>query len=848
MPYLLAQICHSRSVIEGRAIQGTEQDNLNKFYGKSLFRCPVLQCPYFVTGFGNRKERERHCNNHQRSFMCPHETCDYSVLGLPSDSALKTHLSLCHEDLTQTPVFPDIKTRTLEQALEDAIAGNNLLAITALATELASFPGRNRGFVLQALTLGYREAVLTLLDLLGSPSELDHVHKKSAAILKVCEIGDEELFDIMVEKGVNININTSLSENALSVASQNCHLSIVRKLLDNKRYNRYWSHASNSRKGALAMASTYGHAEIVSLLLEKDSNHFVQKKSKDFNEALNAAIKEKRVSCAKLLLNWALEKDPSILPTKLCKILGENIDHMIEILSAEQAKIIEEDGGTKGNALQAKARKGDCEAVSHLLDLGADIDNLKGDYGTPMMAAASNGKLEMIHLLIERGADVKKKDDSKRRFGRSAIDVAAANCHETVVRALLDKGAVFTHESILTIDHGRYTPLQALSRRADSAALTRLLLENGANVDYATGAAHYQVGSWTPLQLAAKYGGDATLQVLLEYGADVNNRGSHEFTPLYLATQRTDHSLASILRLLSVKGIEINAKSDYLDGYTALHMAVKLGKSDILKILLDHGADINAINTKGETALIVGATCSPWEKYQQVIHILVERGANIETVDEDGNTAIMVAAKHWNKSLEVIQFLVERGAESSTRNLKGLTALMIAADRGNLPAVECLLQRRTSQYIEENGEVWSAVESATRTCHVKIARVLLEFLSKTVVRDHQYLLSAARSFEYSKEVTNPDMISLLAEYGASVVPPAHESNLLHEFWVDKAGGVEGYQDDQELFYADQDFQADGSSQVGDDFRAGNFQVDGDSQTHDSFQGRQLPGRWRLSDT
>ncbi|KUJ21502.1 ankyrin, partial [Mollisia scopiformis] len=98
-------------------------------------------------------------------------------------------------------------------------------------------------------------------------------------------------------------------------------------------------------------------------------------------------------------------------------------------------------GGTKGNALQAKARKGDCEAVSYLLDLGADIDNLSGDFGTPMMAAASNGKLEMIHFLIERGADIMKKDDSNNGSGGSAIDVAAANCHETVVQALLDKGA-----------------------------------------------------------------------------------------------------------------------------------------------------------------------------------------------------------------------------------------------------------------------------------------------------------------------------------------------------------------------------------------------------------------------
>jgi ankyrin repeat protein len=499
---------------------------------------------------------------------------------------------------------------------------------------------------------------------------------------------------------------------------------------------------------------------------------------RDFNRALNAAIKEKKVSCAKLLLDWALKKDLSILPTKLRKFSEESTDYMIEILYTERAKVIEEGGGTKGNVLQAAAHKGDCEAVSHLLDLGADIDNYKGIYGTPMMAAASNGKLEVVRLLLERGAEVKRKDDQKYGTGGSAIDGAAANCHETVVRELLDKGAVFTHESVHYIAgiRGKITSLQALSSRANSAALARLLLENGANVDAVAGRTIYGVESRRPLELAVESGESVTLQVLLEYGADAN------------------------------------AKSNAQEGNTALHIAVKAGNPAKLGILLDHGADINAINNNGQTALIVGATCS-WEKYRQVIHILIERGADIEMADKDGNTALMFAAKHRDQPLEMIQILVERAADSSTRNLGGLSALMIAADRGNVLGVECLLQRRTNQDIEGNSEVLSAVESATQSGQVETARVLLKSLSKTALRDHQYLLSAAMSLEFSKVSPNSNMISLLAEYGATVVPPAQESSVPDEFW-DQTAVVEGYQDDQELFYTDQDFQDDVDFQKG----------------------------------
>ncbi|KAH6670654.1 ankyrin repeat-containing domain protein [Halenospora varia] len=323
------------------------------------------------------------------------------------------------------------------------------------------------------------------------------------------------------------------------------------------------------------------------------------------------------------------------------------------------------------------------------------------------MAAASNGKHEIIRLLIARGADVMKKDDRKSGSGGSAIDAAAANGHETLVRELLDKGAVLTTESAHIKGYSSNTALQALSSRDDSAALTRLLLENGADVDAVAKVSR----KWRtamqerPLHLTVEYGEPANLQVLLEYGADVSHRGFGIYTLLQLAIKREQHSLASISALLSVKGIDINAKSKDYVGDTALHMAVRSGKLDLVEILLDHGADINEINTKKETALIAEVIHCPLEKYPQAIHLLVEKGADIEMVDVDGNTALMVAAKHRSQSVEVIQILLEKGAESSINNFEGFTALMLAADCGNLLAVECLLQHTTSQKLEENGEV-----------------------------------------------------------------------------------------------------------------------------------------------
>ena len=372
-----------------------------------------------------------------------------------------------------------------------------------------------------------------------------------------------------------------------------------------------------------------------------------------------------------------------------------------------------------------------------------------------------------------------KKNDRKDESGGSAIDVAAAHGHETVVRALMDEGAVLTHDSVHRIHYIWYIPLQALSRVAGSATLARLVLENGASVDAVAKIKHSQPK--TPLLIAAEYGDDATLQVLLEYGADVNYGSSHRSKPksaLHIAINRREHSLGSISALLSIKDIEINSKADWR-GYTALHLAASEGKLDILKLLLDHGADINATNATGKTALTLGVVCCPWEKYTQVVRILVEKGTDIESVDNDGNTALMVAAKHTNQPLEAIEIIFDMGAKRSVKNFAGQTALMIAAACGNDLVVEWLLQRRTNPSIEEEIEVWGAVESTIRHGHVKIVR-LLECLSKATV-DHQTQLSALLSLEYSKEeALDLDMIFLLEEYGATDATPIQEAE---ESWV-----------------------------------------------------------------
>ncbi|KAH8745163.1 ankyrin repeat-containing domain protein, partial [Hyaloscypha sp. PMI_1271] len=160
--------------------------------------------------------------------------------------------------------------------------------------------------------------------------------------------------------------------------------------------------------------------------------------------------------------------------------------------------------------------------------------------------------------------------------------------------------------------------------------------------------------------------------ILVKKGADINTKESQR--PLQLAVEYRENDT---IQVLLEYGADINAKNN-----TILHIAAKAGNLAKLGILLDHGANINTINKKGQTTLITGAT---------FIHILIERGADIEMANKDRNTALIFTTKHQDQLLEIIQILVKKGADSSTRNLKGLTTLIIVVGYGNVLGVECLL-------------------------------------------------------------------------------------------------------------------------------------------------------------
>jgi hypothetical protein len=133
----------------------------------------------------------------------------------------------------------------------------------------------------------------------------------------------------------------------------------------------------------------------------------------------------------------------------------------------------------------------------------------------------------------------------------------------------------------------------------------------------------------TPLQSEAYYGYFDMVQELLKYKADVNVGRGADGTPLHFASRGVQLSgkaptssllLSNIARLLLEHGADINARDKRR--FTPLHVAVEAGRVEVVRVLLEHGADVGAEDYQGRTALQV----VPDERRDEIMKLLSEHG------------------------------------------------------------------------------------------------------------------------------------------------------------------------------------------------------------------------------
>lgn len=256
--------------------------------------------------------------------------------------------------------------------------------------------------------------------------------------------------------------------------------------------------------------------------------------------------------------------------------------------------------------------------------IAADADSLQKNVA--LFGAAEAGCEPLARRLLSAGASLAARD----RFGAMALAHAARGGHAALVELFLADGAAIDARNI-----DGATALYAATEN-DRLPVVTLLLAKGADATL-TGRSDL-----TPLAAAAYNGNDRIAAALLAHGAPPDAIDATGKAPIIYAAAR---GFTPVVRRLLVAGVD--AKRTYGNDLTALMWAAgyvdgfgEHDAIDVVTLLLDADAPIDAVDNRGRTALMIAAE----RGHAAVVAALLARGADRTVRDKQGKRALDLAA------------------------------------------------------------------------------------------------------------------------------------------------------------------------------------------------------------
>ena len=379
-------------------------------------------------------------------------------------------------------------------------------------------------------------------------------------------------------------------------------------------------------------------------------------------------------------LHWATQRDH-------VEIVNRLIDAGADVKAANRYGV---------TPLSLAVTNGNAAVVTRLLTAGADANTALPGGETVLMTAARVGRADVLQALLAKGANVNAREESR---GQTALMWAAAENNVDAIKVLLAAGA---------------------NRDARTTDPSARPAQGGGTFSQATGVAANAAArgpSFTAFLFAVQLGQLDAARTLVDAGTNVNEALPDGTSALVLATMNGQWQLGSYL---VDRGADVNAAGQ---GWTALHQIARirrtnigflpppsgqgtLSSTDLAKKLLASGADVHVLQTRdfrdgyrnrlnrvGATAFLLAAKNVDTE----LMRLLLEAGADPVKANADGTTPLMVAAgvDMWNpgedggsapdfepEALEAVKMLVELGNDVNAVNDRGETALHGAAYRG----------------------------------------------------------------------------------------------------------------------------------------------------------------------
>lgn len=262
------------------------------------------------------------------------------------------------------------------------------------------------------------------------------------------------------------------------------------------------------------------------------------------------------------------------------------------------------------------------ELVVKLLDRGADICAQGGAYGSPLHAAMWSNSSDLAKVLLERCGQQKKETSSIS--GQEASELTSCECCGTMKVKPLG------------------TPLHALCSRP-------------------------QDKNWSTEELAS---------LLLEHGADINDRDYSGRSPLMLLVLNRPDDHEGARSLIQDLKADPNLKDN--SGETALHQAVTFASVELVRVLLDGKADVQALDGLGQTVLYWAASRTGSEMFETVLGMIPEDRRGDQMAD-----ALIPSLKSGDSEKATFHAIMERkGAALGHRDRSGWSPVDVAIAMG----------------------------------------------------------------------------------------------------------------------------------------------------------------------
>lgn len=297
-----------------------------------------------------------------------------------------------------------------------------------------------------------------------------------------------------------------------------------------------------------------------------------------------------------------------------------------------------------GELLIDAARHGEAQRVEKLLEQGADIRAHDSNGETVLHAVFSrrNWRLDLglVMLLLQEGADLEARDQR----GWTPLHAAAERGRREATEFLLDKGA-----DLKAINKDGQSPLHLAAGRANDKVV-KLLVARGAD------PLARDKSQKTPLHMAEEEGQKETAKLLISLGADIQAEDSFSHSPAGWLVKTCFEELEAGNRAGNLCSTHQDLRS-----YALLYAAVE-GHLEVVRHLIDQGADVNVDRSFHEALAVPGVTPlhgAASAGHLEVARLLIASGARLDIKDKYGRSALQWAI--WKKHQKLIDLLRSSG-------------------------------------------------------------------------------------------------------------------------------------------------------------------------------------------